>query len=101
MIHLVNLKLQIGFLDVLAKYYVPFSPVGQSIIFIFTEPPPSPRLFLEQGGAPRVSQGSIRVCWLPALDSSGLNDLRYNVYIYNTDQDDPIYNRVNSDGVVR
>ena len=32
MIHLVNLKLQIGFLDVLAKGYVPFSPVSELML---------------------------------------------------------------------
>lgn len=50
---------------------------------------------------PSVDGRSIRVCWLPALDSGGLDDLRYNVYLYVTDEEVPVFNRFNSEGIVQ
>ena len=67
----------------------------------FTGLPSSPRLLLSEGGIPQVSQSSITVCWLPALDAGGLDDLRYNLYLFDTDSSNPEYNKVNSDGVVQ
>ena len=42
------------------------------------------------------------VCWLPALDKGGLDNLRYNIYIFSTDKDNPTYMRLNpAEGVVQ
>jgi len=42
------------------------------------------------------------VCWLPSLDKGGLNDLRYNLYIFSTDTEKPTYRRLNPpEGVVQ
>ena len=64
------------------------------------EPPSSPRLSLTGEGVPSINGDSIRVCWLPALDSGGLDDLRYNVYLYVTNEEPPVFNRVNSESIV-
>lgn len=64
-------------------------------------PPSSPRLLLTRNGVPQVSQSSITVCWLPALDMGGLNDLHYNIYLYDTADSDPVFNRVNKELVVQ
>lgn len=41
------------------------------------------------------------MCWLPALDSGGLDDLHYNIYLFNTELDDPEFNKVNTEPVVQ
>lgn len=65
-------------------------------------PPSSPRLIPGRGGAPQVGVGSrsITVCWLPAINSGGLNNVHYNIYLYDTNQDNPIFNKVNPEGIM-
>lgn len=41
------------------------------------------------------------MCWLPALDSGGLDDLRYNVYLYDTSLEEPFFERVNEEMEIR
>ena len=68
----------------------------------FLAPPSSPRLILGSGGLPIVSGDITTVCWLPALDKGGLDDLRYNIYIFSTDEKSPTYMRLNpAEGVVQ
>lgn len=70
-------------------------------ILWFLAPPSSPRLLLTSEGVPQVSQTSITVCWLPSLDMGGLDDLHYNIYLYDTDSPAPEFNRVNSNEVLQ
>lgn len=69
--------------------------------FLFAAPPSSPRLLLTGNGVPQVRQSSITVCWLPALDTGGLDDLRYNIYLYDTTDPDSEFNKLNDEGVVQ
>ena len=47
-------------------------------------------LLLVHEGVPTVRQSSISLCWLPALDTGGLNDFHYNIYLFNTSENNPI-----------
>ena len=48
-----------------------------------------------------MNQDSITVCWLPALDSVGLDDLRYNIYLYDSTLEEPTYQKANDEGIVQ
>ena len=41
------------------------------------------------------------MCWLPSLDTGGLDDLRYNLYLFDTTDVAPEFNKVNDEGVVQ
>ncbi len=72
------------------------------LYYYFAAPPSSPRLILGREGVPIVSGCVATVCWLPALDKGGLNDLRYNIYIFSTESNSPRYTRLNPpEGVVQ
>ena len=34
------------------------------------------------------------MCWLPALEKGGLNDLSYSIYLYDTSLMEPVFKRV-------
>ena len=65
-------------------------------------PASSPRLILGSGGLPVVNGDMITVCWLPSLNKGGLDDLRYNLYVFSTDVQSPTFRRLNPpEGVVQ
>ncbi len=68
-------------------------------VYNYIVPPSSPRLILSGSGTPRIGQNSISVCWLPAEDSGGLDDLHYNIYLYDTSLDNPDYLKANNEGI--
>ena len=41
------------------------------------------------------------MCWLPSLDTGGLDDLRYNLYLFDATEEAPEFNKVNDEGVVQ
>ena len=58
------------------------------------EPPSSPQLLASK---PTVDGTFVTVCWGPALNSGGLDDLHYNVYVRQVDQ--AVYTKVNNEGI--
>ena len=58
---------------------------------------PSPPLLTVE---PVVDGTYVDVCWGAALDSGGLNDLHYNIYVHQTGVDGPMYMKINDVGIM-